>query len=263
MPCLDAGGAQAPRASADGTLTGVRPLRCETIETSRREALRCVLRGLAAALAGGLASACSALPGLEGSAPSAPQPGTAASGGSTIGTGAVKIGLLLPLSASGAAGAAALTLRNSAELSVAEFQNPNIQLLVKDDRGTPEGAREAAQQAIAEGAELIIGPLFAASVQAAAQVAGPPTGRSSPLHRCQRRLARRLPAELHAGERGRARRQLRRSAGAAVIRGADSPKPPTATWSRRPSSNPLSARGRPRRGAGALSRRQGQDGGAG
>ena len=46
-----------------------------------------------------------------------------------------------------------------------------IQLLVKDDRGTPEGAREAAQQAIAEGAELIIGPLFAASVQAAAQVA--------------------------------------------------------------------------------------------
>jgi ABC-type branched-subunit amino acid transport system substrate-binding protein len=42
---------------------------------------------------------------------------------------------------------------------------------VKDDRGTAEGARQAAEEAIAEGAELIVGPLFAPAVQAAGQVA--------------------------------------------------------------------------------------------
>jgi ABC-type branched-subunit amino acid transport system substrate-binding protein len=66
---------------------------------------------------------------------------------------------------------AAQSLRNAAALAVAEFQEPDITILVKDDRGTPEGARHAASQAIAEGAELIIGPLFAGSVQAAGQVA--------------------------------------------------------------------------------------------
>ncbi|MCP6133971.1 ABC transporter substrate-binding protein, partial [Klebsiella pneumoniae] len=43
--------------------------------------------------------------------------------------------------------------------------------LVKDDRGTPEGAQAAVQQALSEGAELIIGPLFAPSMQAAGQAA--------------------------------------------------------------------------------------------
>jgi ABC-type branched-subunit amino acid transport system substrate-binding protein len=56
-------------------------------------------------------------------------------------------------------------------MAVAEFNNPDLSIIVKDDRGTPEGAREAAQQAVAEGAELIIGPLFAGSVQSAGQIA--------------------------------------------------------------------------------------------
>lgn len=42
---------------------------------------------------------------------------------------------------------------------------------MKDDRGTPEGAREATQAAFAEGAEMVLGPLFAANVQAAGGVA--------------------------------------------------------------------------------------------
>jgi ABC-type branched-subunit amino acid transport system substrate-binding protein len=42
---------------------------------------------------------------------------------------------------------------------------------VKDDGGTPQGAQGAAQQAIAEGAEIIVGPLFAQSVSAVGQVA--------------------------------------------------------------------------------------------
>ena len=52
-----------------------------------------------------------------------------------------------------------------------EFQNPNIQLLVKDDGSSPQGAQQAAQQAIEEGAEIILGPLFGLAVPGAAQAA--------------------------------------------------------------------------------------------
>jgi branched-chain amino acid transport system substrate-binding protein len=90
-----------------------------------------------------------------------------------IGTGQVRVGLILPLSASGNAGVAAQSMKNAAELALAEFKNPNIQLLVKDDAGTPQGAQQGAQQAIDEGAEIIIGPLFAQAVRAVGSVARP------------------------------------------------------------------------------------------
>ena len=96
-----------------------------------------------------------------------PQPGAAPG---ALGTGKVRIGLILPLS-SREAGAAALSMRNAAEMALAEFKNPDIQLLLKDSAGTAQGARFAAEQAVAEGAELILGPLFAHSVAAAGQVA--------------------------------------------------------------------------------------------
>jgi ABC-type branched-subunit amino acid transport system substrate-binding protein len=64
-------------------------------------------------------------------------------------------------------------MKNAAELALAEFKNPDIQLLVKDDAGTPQNAQSAAQQAISEGAEIIVGPLFAQSVRAAAQATRP------------------------------------------------------------------------------------------
>jgi ABC-type branched-subunit amino acid transport system substrate-binding protein len=93
--------------------------------------------------------------------------------GSQIGTGQVRVGLILPLSAQGNAGVAARSMKNAAELALAEFKNPNIQLLVKDDAGTPQGAQAAAEQALAEGAEIIIGPLFAQAVRAVGGVARP------------------------------------------------------------------------------------------
>ncbi|HYY83126.1 MAG TPA: ABC transporter substrate-binding protein, partial [Beijerinckiaceae bacterium] len=98
-------------------------------------------------------------------------PGGTLGAGETIGTGSVKVALVLPLSGPGQAQVAAVSLRNAAELALAEFQGPDLTILVKDDAGTPEGAREATRQALAEGAELIIGPLFAGSVRAAGQVA--------------------------------------------------------------------------------------------
>jgi ABC-type branched-subunit amino acid transport system substrate-binding protein len=81
-----------------------------------------------------------------------------------IGTGPVKVGLILPLSAASNAGTVALSMKNAAEMALVEFQSPNVQLLIKDDGGTSGGAQHAAQQALAEGAEIIIGPLFAHSV---------------------------------------------------------------------------------------------------
>ena len=88
-----------------------------------------------------------------------------------VGTGQVKVGLLLPLSAGGNAGVAAQSMKNAAEMALAEFQNPNIQLLIKDDAGNAQGAQQGTQQALDEGAEIILGPLFAASVPATAQLA--------------------------------------------------------------------------------------------
>jgi ABC-type branched-subunit amino acid transport system substrate-binding protein len=90
-----------------------------------------------------------------------------------VGTGQVKVGLVLPLSASGNAGVAALSMKNAAEMALAEFQNPNIQLLIKDDSGSAQGAQQGTQQALDEGAEIILGPLFAASVPATAQLVRP------------------------------------------------------------------------------------------
>jgi len=99
------------------------------------------------------------------------QPPTAPAAEPALGVGGVKVGLILPLTAGGNAGAAGQAMRNSADLALAEFNGPNIQLLIKDDSGTTQGAQQAAQQAIEEGAEIILGPLFAHSVTAAKQVA--------------------------------------------------------------------------------------------
>jgi branched-chain amino acid transport system substrate-binding protein len=88
-----------------------------------------------------------------------------------IGAGHVKVGLILPLSGSGNAAIAAQSMRNAAEMALSEFNNPDLQLLVKDDAGTAPGAQQAAQQALDEGAEIILGPLFALSVTPVGQLA--------------------------------------------------------------------------------------------
>jgi ABC-type branched-subunit amino acid transport system substrate-binding protein len=87
-----------------------------------------------------------------------------------VGSGQVKVALVLPLSASGNAGLAAQSMKNAAEMALAEFQNPNVQLLIKDDSGSAQGAQQGAQQALDEGAEIVLGPLFALSVPATAQL---------------------------------------------------------------------------------------------
>ncbi len=128
---------------------------------------RCALSIAAAALA--LAACANTFDQLGGGTPV--QQGTEQPPAAMIGTGQIRVGLILPLSAPGNAGVAALSMKNAAEMALAEFKEPNIQLLVKDDTGTPQGAQQAAQQALDEGAEIIVGPLFAQSVSAVGSVA--------------------------------------------------------------------------------------------
>jgi len=123
------------------------------------------LLGLAVLLA-----ACSTQLGGSGP-PIAQQPGGATAANAAVGEGQVRVALILPLSGQGNASVAGQSMKNAAEMALAEFKSPNIQLLVKDDGGTVQGAQAGAQQAISEGAEIIIGPLFAQSVSAVGQIA--------------------------------------------------------------------------------------------
>jgi ABC-type branched-subunit amino acid transport system substrate-binding protein len=108
-----------------------------------------------------LLGACSGVTDLlHSNPPPAPSPQADAA----IGTGGVRVGLILPLSAGGNAGTVAQSMKNAAEMALAEFNNPNIQLLVKDDGGSSGGAQAAVQQALNDGTEIVIGPLFAHSV---------------------------------------------------------------------------------------------------
>jgi hypothetical protein len=123
------------------------------------------LLGLTALLA-----ACSTQLG-GGGPPIAQQPGEATAANAAVGEGQVRVALILPLSGQGNASVAGQSMKNAAEMALAEFKSPNIQLLVKDDGGTVQSAQAGAQQAISEGAEIIIGPLFAQSVSAVGQIA--------------------------------------------------------------------------------------------
>ncbi|WP_348272714.1 penicillin-binding protein activator [Pannonibacter tanglangensis] len=159
--------ATAPFAGFAAGVTGARAARFAGL---RRRMLRVAgMLTAAGLLAGCMGSTMGTAPeGLQ-SLPATPS--TPAVTGQTIGTGTVRIGLLLPLTAGGSATAIANTFRNSAELALKDFQGSDIQLLVKDTAGTAEGGRAAAQAAIAEGAELILGPVFAPAVAGAASVA--------------------------------------------------------------------------------------------
>ena len=91
--------------------------------------------------------------------------------GDTIGTGPVRIALVLPLTQNSGPSVVGTSLRNAADLAVSETGINDVTILVKDDKSSAEGARAATQAAIAEGAELIIGPLFAFNVKEAGRVA--------------------------------------------------------------------------------------------
>src|SRR6202012_1503310 len=136
---------------------------------TRRRTLAGLLMASGAVLGGCSGASFSSLPSLSPSAP-APAPGGPPVPETTIGTGQVKAALILPLSAGGNAGVAGQAMRNAAEMALSEFNGANVQILVFDDAGNPDSARQGAQQALGQGAEIVLGPLFAQSVNAVGQV---------------------------------------------------------------------------------------------
>ncbi|MEE9301288.1 MAG: penicillin-binding protein activator [Alphaproteobacteria bacterium] len=81
----------------------------------------------------------------------------------------VKVGLLLPLTGRGQA--EGIALLEAAQLALFDIGADNLVLMPRDTGGSPGGATRAAQDVIAEGAELIIGPLFSEEVRAIAPMA--------------------------------------------------------------------------------------------
>lgn len=84
----------------------------------------------------------------------------------------VRVGLLLPFTGgSEAVQKVASSMFDAAQLAAFEAGDDRFLIIPKDTRGTPDGAAAAARSALAEGAEIILGPLFAESVAAASPVA--------------------------------------------------------------------------------------------
>ena len=84
----------------------------------------------------------------------------------------IRVGLILPFAESSAnARALAGAMMKAAELALYDAGNPDIVLMTADDTGSPGDAAAAAQKLLDQGAEIILGPLFSASVAAVAPLA--------------------------------------------------------------------------------------------
>src|SRR5690348_18445822 len=84
--------------------------------------------------------------------------------------GPVKVAVLLPLS--GANAELGKAMLEAAQMALFTTGNDRLTLVPRDTAGTPDGAAGAARTAIADGAQLVLGPLLAAEVDAVKPVAG-------------------------------------------------------------------------------------------
>ena len=81
----------------------------------------------------------------------------------------VRVALLVPLSGTNVNLGAALS--NAAQLALFDTADDQVELLPIDSKGTPAGALAALDQAMIQGADVILGPVFSAEVKAIAPVA--------------------------------------------------------------------------------------------
>lgn len=82
---------------------------------------------------------------------------------------AIRVGFLAPMSGPNAALGRALF--EAAQLALFDLADNRLMLLPRDTEGSPEKAAAAASQVIAEGAQIIVGPLFANETAAAGGIA--------------------------------------------------------------------------------------------
>ena len=80
----------------------------------------------------------------------------------------VDVALLLPLS--GRLANLGNAMSDAAQMAMFDLADRRFALMPIDDKGTVSGAADAAQKAIAQGAQLILGPLLAPSVRAIAPI---------------------------------------------------------------------------------------------
>lgn len=84
----------------------------------------------------------------------------------------VRVGVILPFSSTApATRALAQSMMKAAQLAMFDAGNPRILLMTADEGNGGAGAAKAAQQLLSQGAEVIVGPLFGASVSAVAPIA--------------------------------------------------------------------------------------------
>jgi len=90
----------------------------------------------------------------------------------TAGKTPLRVGVILPFSnASSGTRALANAMLKAAELALYDSGNKEIVLITADDSANPSEAATAANKLLAQGAEVIVGPLFAGSVKAVTPLA--------------------------------------------------------------------------------------------
>jgi ABC-type branched-subunit amino acid transport system substrate-binding protein len=147
----------------------------------------CAIAGLVASAA--LAGCTTAPPTVAPAAPAAPNtpatnlppptnplvaddPSFTRLGNIPAGKTPVRVGLLLPFSnGSAQTRLLAASLMKAAQLALFDAGNADIILISADEGSTPESAANGARSLLAQGAEVIVGPLFSASVNAVAPLA--------------------------------------------------------------------------------------------
>jgi ABC-type branched-subunit amino acid transport system substrate-binding protein len=90
--------------------------------------------------------------------------------GEVLGFGPARIAFLIPRTAPGNGAAVAKQLRNAAELAISDLGSDVMELVIKDTGGTPAGAITATQEAVQEGAAVVLGPVFSSSVTSARSI---------------------------------------------------------------------------------------------
>jgi len=125
----------------------------------------------------GLLGACTPYNGTNGGSSPWSTPSTTSSqvpapvrdGMNNQGAQKMNVALLLPLSGRNAA--LGQSMLQASQMALFEINNPNLNIVPRDTMGTSNGAQAAAQSAIQDGAQLILGPVFADSVRAVKPIA--------------------------------------------------------------------------------------------
>jgi ABC-type branched-subunit amino acid transport system substrate-binding protein len=145
------------------------------VPTGLRRAI--LLLAVAAGIGGCNPTSGPGVPGARDLRLGAPAPGKvelgplSTEGSEQIGEGATRIAVIVPLTQASGPSQVGASLRNAAKLAFADSGSNDVAILIKDDHSSPAGAAQATQAAVNEGAEIVIGPVFASGVKEAGRIA--------------------------------------------------------------------------------------------